>query len=462
MNSIIGTDGYKDPEYERTRHATASDIYSWTMTALQIFLAPDKRNLRWTDEELIDYTISKFQLPEGGIKLILEGLFQKGSYKTKNKRWSAELLLDSLEKVKDDKIFINNNHVNDIKNIEKQLRSNYDSLLYETISNTNTITYPTKLSDTNNDTDSTQTVSITSTNTSNMSNQPTSSSSKSNQTISNYLSAIEIFEDLESDYQVRFNRLGLKSIKVIAEQLLDDENSEDILQLFDNKFILKSFLDTLVNDSSISFPKDTASNLRVKYNNIKSTTSVSSSTSSSKAVANTSSVFKPPNDKQSTSESISESISTTIDSISSEDINYVKPMAFINTAINVSNSPVVTKAFTNNTTSVYKLSSDQQIISTTVESNKPVNTNRSMTFSNETIQEANELIEKNSMPIDKHDHDESIQSSNNNIDLKSSVFELPVDHDQQIISFSTNSNDDINTNRPMTFSNETIQEANKL
>eukprot|EP00595_Chromulina_sp_UTEXLB2642_P003325 CAMPEP_0196765362 /NCGR_PEP_ID=MMETSP1095-20130614/8286_1 /TAXON_ID=96789 ORGANISM="Chromulina nebulosa, Strain UTEXLB2642" /NCGR_SAMPLE_ID=MMETSP1095 /ASSEMBLY_ACC=CAM_ASM_000446 /LENGTH=32 /DNA_ID= /DNA_START= /DNA_END= /DNA_ORIENTATION= len=32
-----------------------------------------------------------------------------------------------------------------------------------------------------------------------------------------------------------------------------------------------------------------------------------------------------------------------------------------------------------------------------------------MTFSNGTIQEANKLNEKNSMPIDKHDQDESIQ-----------------------------------------------------
>eukprot|EP01035_Chromulina_nebulosa_P020149 gene20149-26161_t len=97
MTSIIGTDGYKDPEYERTGRASkASDIYSWTMTALQIFLAPDKRNLRWTDKEFIDNTINKFNLPEGGVKLTLENIFQKGS-EIKNKRWPVELLLATLE-----------------------------------------------------------------------------------------------------------------------------------------------------------------------------------------------------------------------------------------------------------------------------------------------------------------------------------------------------------------------------
>eukprot|EP00595_Chromulina_sp_UTEXLB2642_P000930 CAMPEP_0196761858 /NCGR_PEP_ID=MMETSP1095-20130614/1165_1 /TAXON_ID=96789 ORGANISM="Chromulina nebulosa, Strain UTEXLB2642" /NCGR_SAMPLE_ID=MMETSP1095 /ASSEMBLY_ACC=CAM_ASM_000446 /LENGTH=283 /DNA_ID=CAMNT_0042111897 /DNA_START=962 /DNA_END=1809 /DNA_ORIENTATION=+ len=173
LDVVTGTEGFKDPEYVITRHTSkASDIYSWTLTALHIMYGNNKRDLRWSDEEFIEKVIDSMELPEGDTKLALENVFSKGSLKTKDKRWTAERLLEKLLLIEKDVIFHNSNHDEDINRIESSLETRYQSQLYESPDSIN-ISTP---------------VTISTTNTTNISNTPTNPSTKSIQTVANYLS----------------------------------------------------------------------------------------------------------------------------------------------------------------------------------------------------------------------------------------------------------------------------------
>eukprot|EP01035_Chromulina_nebulosa_P018655 gene18655-24400_t len=234
LNVIVGTEGYEDPEIKKTgKVSKESDIYSWTMTALQILYA-NKRDKLWTPEEFIEATLEKLNLPEGTVKDKLTLIFEHCSHDSRKKRYNAKYILDILlTKVWTDPEIQSLNHGTAVHTLESELDHIHKSTIYEP--------FQINESDISNDniTNHDQILSVN------------SSLKITTNELEAWFNQVPGLSDKRFEYSEKLISKRINTLDRVVRSLKSNQY-QDVVSIFDSEFDIEDFLEQLVTEIRIS------------------------------------------------------------------------------------------------------------------------------------------------------------------------------------------------------------------